>query len=166
MPDLLKAINRFAVPLMLTGIIQLLYNAADSAIVGRFAGSEYLAAVGSTTTVVFLLITLFNGISVGAGYLVAHRFGADDREGVSDAVHCAVFLAVLMGLCAGTFGFFVSGPVLRLVEVPEDVVDLFDEEVPLTGDNMMLYVVAAVASATGLVYLTVSGKKREEEMAE
>ena len=53
-----------------------------------------------------------------------------------------------------------------LVEVPEDVVDLFDEEVPLTGDNMMLYVVAAVASATGLVYLTVSGKKREEEMAE
>ena len=124
MPDLLKAINRFAVPLMLTGIIQLLYNAADSAIVGRFAGSEYLAAVGSTTTVVFLLITLFNGISVGAGYLVAHRFGADDREGVSDAVHCAVFLAVLMGLCAGTFGFFVSGSVLRLVEVPEDVLPL------------------------------------------
>lgn len=122
--DLFAAVNRFAVPLMLTGILQLLYNAADSAIVGRFAGSKYLAAVGSTTYVVFLLITLFNGISIGANYLVARCFGADDSKGIREAVHCAVFLAVIMGICAGAFGFFVSGPVLRLVEVPEDVLPL------------------------------------------
>lgn len=124
LPDLFGAVNLFAVPLMLTGILQLLYNAADSAIVGRFAGSEYLAAVGSTTHIVFLLITLFNGISIGANYLVARCFGADDTKGVSDAVHCAVFLAVIMGLCAGVFGFLMSEPILRLVETPEDVLPL------------------------------------------
>ena len=104
-----KQLMIFAFPIILTNLLQHLYTVADRVVVGNFAenGKTALAAVGSTTTVVFLLITLFNGISVGAGYLVAHRFGADDREGVSDAVHCAVFLAVLMGLCAGTFGFFV-----------------------------------------------------------
>ena len=122
--DLFLSVNRFAIPLMLTGILQLIYNAADSAIVGRYAGSEYLAAVGSTTHIVFLLITLFNGISIGANYLVARCYGADDESGISDAVHCAVFLSVILGLCAGVFGFFMSGPVLRLVETPEDVLPL------------------------------------------
>ena len=122
--DLFAAVNRFAVPLMLTGVLQLLYNAADSAIVGRFAGSEYLAAVGSTTHIVFLLITLFNGISIGANYVVARCFGADNSKGISDSVHCAAFLAMVLGLCAGAFGFFMSGTVLRLVETPADVLPL------------------------------------------
>lgn len=68
---LLASILRFSIPLMLTGILQLAYNTADSVIVGRFAGSNSLAAVGSTTSIVFLLVTLFNGVAVGANFLAA-----------------------------------------------------------------------------------------------
>ena len=77
--DIYRSINLFAVPLMLTGVLQLVYNAADSAIVGRWGGSSCLAAVGATTHIVFLLITMFNGVSIGANYLAARCFGADDK---------------------------------------------------------------------------------------
>ena len=73
---------------MLTGILQLAYNMADSIIVGRYAGHASLAAVGSTTSIIFLIITLFNGVSVGANYMAARDFGARDSEGLSRTVHC------------------------------------------------------------------------------
>lgn len=139
--DLFSVVNRFAVPLILTGILQLVYNAADSAVVGRWAGSSCLAAVGSTTHVVFLLITLFNGISIGANYLAARCFGADDSRGLSETVHCAVFLALVLGLGAGVLGFFLSTPLLRLVDTPEDVL-------PLSSLYMRIYFLGVPALVT------------------
>ena len=86
---LLPAILRFSIPLMLTGILQLAYNTADSIIVGRYAGHASLAAVGSTTSIIFLIITLFNGVSIGANYMAARDFGAKDAQGsVPDGTLC------------------------------------------------------------------------------
>lgn len=123
-PILLRSIVRFSIPLILTGILQLFYNTADSIVVGRYAGSASLAAVGSTTSLVFLIITLFNGVSIGANYLVAHYYGAGDKTAVSQTVHCAVILSVVLGLIAGAVGFFLSTPMLSLIHTTEDVLPL------------------------------------------
>ncbi|MCI8817899.1 MAG: MATE family efflux transporter [Oscillibacter sp.] len=117
-------IFRFSFPLMLTGILQLAYNAADSVVVGRYAGSVSLAAVGSTTSLVFLLVTMFNGVAVGANYLAANRYGAADEEGVGRAVQCAGVLSVLMGVIAGLVGLALSRPMLRVMHTAEDVLPL------------------------------------------
>ena len=93
---LLPAILRFSIPLMLTGILQLAYNTADSIIVGRYAGHASLAAVGSTTSIIFLIITLFNGVSIGANYMAARDFGAQDDKGLFRTVHCAALLSVML----------------------------------------------------------------------
>lgn len=121
---LLASILRFSIPLMLTGILQLAYNTADSVIVGRYAGSNSLAAVGSTTSIVFLLVTLFNGGAVGANFLAARDYGAGDEEALSKTVHCAALLSVILGVLAGVCGFFLSPPLLRLAGAPEEVLSL------------------------------------------
>lgn len=121
---LLASILRFSIPLMLTGILQLAYNTADSVIVGRYAGSNSLAAVGSTTSIVFLLVTLFNGVAVGANFLAARDYGAGDEEALSKTVHCAALLSVILGVLAGVCGFFLSPPLLRLAGAPEEVLSL------------------------------------------
>ena len=100
----LASILRFSIPLMLTGILQLAYNTADSVIVGRYAGSNSLAAVGSTTSIVFLLVTLFNGVAVGANFLAARDYGAGDEEALFKTVHCAALLSVILGVLAGVGG--------------------------------------------------------------
>ena len=86
---LFRPILRFSIPLMLTGLLQLAYNTADSVVVGRYAGSTSLAAVGATTSIIFLLVTLFNGVSIGTNYLTARYYGAGDQEAISQTVHCA-----------------------------------------------------------------------------
>jgi len=109
---------------MLTGILQLAYNMADSIIVGRYAGHASLAAVGSTTSIIFLIITLFNGVSVGANYMAARDFGARDSEGLSRTVHCAVLLSIILGLLACVCGLLLSPPLLHWADAPEDVLHL------------------------------------------
>lgn len=121
---LLPAILRFSIPLMLTGILQLAYNTADSIIVGRYAGHASLAAVGSTTSIIFLIITLFNGVSIGANYMAARDFGAQDDNGLFRTVHCAAFLSVILGLLACVCGLLLSTPLLRWADAPEDVLPL------------------------------------------
>ena len=121
---LLPAILRFSIPLMLTGILQLAYNTADSIIVGRYAGHASLAAVGSTTSIIFLIITLFNGVSIGANYMAARDFGAKDAQGLSRTVHCAALLSVILGLLACVCGLLLSTPLLRWADAPEDVLPL------------------------------------------
>ena len=121
---LLPAILRFSLPLMLTGILQLAYNMADSIIVGRYAGHASLAAVGSTTSIIFLIITLFNGVSVGANYMAARDFGARDSEGLSRTVHCAALLSIILGLLACVCGLLLSPPLLHWADAPEDVLHL------------------------------------------
>lgn len=121
---LLPAILRFSIPLMLTGILQLAYNTADSIIVGRYAGHASLAAVGSTTSIIFLIITLFNGVSIGANYMAARDFGAQDDKGLFRTVHCAALLSVILGLLACVCGLLLSTPLLRWADAPEDVLPL------------------------------------------
>ena len=91
----------FAGPLMLTGILQLLYNAADIVVVGNFAGAQALAAVGSTGSLINLLVNVFMGLSVGASVLVAHSFGAGDLKRVQDGVHTSITVALIAGLSSG-----------------------------------------------------------------
>lgn len=117
-------IIRFAVPLMLSGMLQLLYNAADVIVVGKFSGAASLAAVGSTGALVNLLINLFIGVSVGCNVLVARYYGARNEKAVSETVHCTMGASLLIGLAAGVIGLIFSTPLLRLMDSPEDVLPL------------------------------------------
>ena len=116
-PEILK----FSIPLMGTGILQLLYNAADSVIVGRFAGSVSLAAVGSTTSLVYLFISLFNGVSVGVNYLAARFYGAGDDQGLSETVHCSSLLGLTLGVLAGLIGILFAPQCLELMHTDPEV---------------------------------------------
>lgn len=112
----------FYFPLMLSGILQLLFNAADIAVVGRFAGNEALAAVGSTSSLTNLLVNLFIGLSVGANVLVARFYGAGQKEELKEMVQTAVATSVLGGILLVFVGFFVSQPALALMGTPDDVI--------------------------------------------
>lgn len=121
---LVGKIVRFSVPLMLSGMLQLLYNAADVIVVGKFSGAASLAAVGSTGALINLLVNLFIGVSVGCNVLVARYYGARRDKDVSQTVHCAMGASLLIGLIAGVIGLFLSTPLLRLMDSPEDVLPL------------------------------------------
>ncbi len=114
----------FAFPLMLSGILQLLFNAADIVVVGRFAGSQALAAVGSTGAVSNLIINAFIGLSIGANVLVARSVGAGQREEASQAVHTAILLSLLCGAALVVIGVALSRPLLELMGTPEDVIEM------------------------------------------
>ncbi|MBR3819887.1 MAG: MATE family efflux transporter [Clostridia bacterium] len=120
----LKKIMIFSVPLILTGILQLAYNTADVIVVGRFVGKEALAAVGSTGSLVNLFLNVFLGLSMGSGVMVARHIGARDDRRVSESVHTSMLLSVICGLLIGLIGFFFSGNMLKLMKVPDDVLDL------------------------------------------
>lgn len=120
---ILKKILVFSIPLMLSGILQLLFNAADIIVVGRFAGNQSLAAVGSTTSLINLLINIFIGLSVGVNVLVARYYGARLEEDVSTTVHTAVAISLLSGLFLVVLGIFTSRFWLELMGTPEDVID-------------------------------------------
>ncbi len=90
---LFRKIIVFAIPLVLSGILQLLFNAADVIVVGRFSGSEALAAVGSTSSLINLLVNLFMGISVGASVLVGRYYGAGNYQEASKSAHPAIYTA-------------------------------------------------------------------------
>lgn len=120
----LKKIFIFALPLMATGLLQLLYNSADTAIVGKFAGSEALAAVGSTGSLINLIINVFIGLSMGSGVMVARHIGAGDEKRVSKCVHTAMLLGFVSGIIVAVIGFFMSGTFLRLMKVEDDVLEL------------------------------------------
>ena len=121
---LLPKLMMFSLPLALTGILQLLFNAADVIVVGKFAGSTSLAAVGATSALINLLTGAFIGISVGVNILVARYIGCRDDAGVSRAVHSAVTLSLLLGVVTFLLGFFLSTPMLELMGTPDDVLRL------------------------------------------
>lgn len=122
--SLFKSIVLFAVPLMLSGILQLFFNAADVVVVGKFAGDESLAAVGATTTLINLLTNLFIGLSVGANVLVANYFGARQTKDVHETVHTSMTISVFCGVFLTVIGFFAAPLLLDLMQTPEDVIDL------------------------------------------
>lgn len=120
---LLGKIMIFYIPLMLSGILQLLFNAADIVVVGRFAGNEALAAVGSTSSLTNLIVNLFIGLSVGANVLVARFYGAKQDEELKETVQTAIGTAVAGGVILIFLGFFLSKPALGWMGTPEDVIN-------------------------------------------
>ena len=120
---LLPNILRYAFPLMLSGILQLMFNAADVIVVGRFAGSQALAAVGSTGSLINLLINLFVGVSIGTNVLVARYYGARDWDGIQETINTSIITAAVGGVALVFIGFFVSRPLLELMGTPADVID-------------------------------------------
>ena len=114
----------FSFPLMLTSILQLMFNAVDIIVVGRFSGSQSLAAVGSTTALINIFTNLFIGISLGANVLAARYYAAGRDKEMSEAVHTAIFLALISGLIMAVVGVGASQFALTLMGTPDDVIDL------------------------------------------
>lgn len=114
----------FSFPLMLTSILQLMFNAVDIIVVGRFSGSQPLAAVGSTTALINIFTNLFIGISLGANVLAARYYAAGRDKEMSEAVHTAIFLALISGLIMAVVGVGASRFALTLMGTPDDVIDL------------------------------------------
>lgn len=121
---LLTNIIIFSIPLMLTGILQLLFNACDMVVVGKFAGSEALAAVGSTSSLTNLLVNTFLGLSVGANVLTAHSLGAKEYQQTKVIVHTAITMSIVCGVILAVLGFSVCRWCLEAMGSPEDVIDL------------------------------------------
>lgn len=119
---MIKPLLLFALPLMLSGMLQLFYNAADIIVVGRFAGKESLAAVGATSSLINLLTNAFLGLSVGANVLISKGFGINDKSLIERTVHTAVALSLLGGVIFGVIGFVFAEPILELMDTPEDVI--------------------------------------------
>ena len=119
--SLLPKILLFSIPLMMSSILQLLFNAADMVVVGRFAGSSALAAVGANASLINLLTNLFIGFSVGANVLVAMFYGAKKEKEISETVHSAIVLSLLCGLGLMVFGMVVAPQILELMGTPHDV---------------------------------------------
>ena len=102
----------FTIPLMFSGILQLLFNAADTIVVGRYAGSQALAAVGSTTSLINLLVNMFMGLSVGANILISRYYGAKKEEDIRETVHTSITVAVLAGIVLAVLGNVFAKPLL------------------------------------------------------
>ena len=117
-------ILRFALPLAATSILQQLFNAADIAVVGQFAGDKALAAVGANTFVINLLINLFVGISVGVNVVVANSIGAHSYRSVTRSVHTSVIVSFVSGILLSFIGIFFARPILTAVSTPLDILDM------------------------------------------
>ena len=135
---LLPKLILFSVPVVLSGVLQLLFNAADVIVVGRFTGKEALAAVGSTSSLINLLINLFLGISVGANVLVGQYIGAKDRENCQKTVHTGIMFAFFGGLFVEIFGFLAAGTLLTMMATPANVL-------PLSTTYMQIYFIGLPA---------------------
>lgn len=119
-----KKIVLFAIPIMLSNLLQQLYNACDSAVVGNFAGSEALAAVGSTGALINLLVGFFLGISTGTGVIFSRYFGADDEKKLLDVMNAAVMLSIICGIFIMIIGLIWTTDLLKIMHCPEDIINL------------------------------------------
>ena len=156
----------FALPLMLSGILQLLFNAVDIIVVGRFSGSQSLAAVGSTSSLINMLTNLFIGISLGANVLAARFYAAGKHKEMSETVHTAIATAFVSGVIMIFVGILLSRPALELMDTPSDVIELSTLYIRiyfLGMPSFMLYNYgAAILRAVGdtkrpLIFLVISG---------
>ena len=120
---LLSKILLFSLPLILSGVLQLLFNATDIVVVGKFAGSNAMAAVGSTTSLFNLLVNSFIGISVGANVLVARHYGERDYDGVQQTIQTALLTGLIGGAILIVLGVVLARPMLTLMATPDEVID-------------------------------------------
>lgn len=119
--SIVRQILLFSLPLMLGNIFQMLYNTVDSIVVGNFVGKEALAAVGSTTMIVNMLVFFFNGFATGAGVIIAQHFGARDMERLHDAIETTMAFAFVLCALFTAIGLACVRPMLRLMSTPDDV---------------------------------------------
>lgn len=164
--SLTKNILLFALPVMATGMLQMLFNTADLAVVGHFDGNSALAAVGSTTAMIHLIVNLLMGLSVGASVVVAQAYGARDDATLSRSVHTAISVSLVAGLIVSIVGFFLGGEILTLMGTAPEVLDdatLYVKIYFLGAPVSMLYNFgAAILRGVGntkmpLIFLSVSG---------
>jgi len=113
----------FSVPLMLTSVLQLLFNAADIVVVGRYAGSTALAAVGCTGALINLIVNVLMGMSIGTSVLVARYYGANRPQDVSETVHTSIAISFFGGIVFGLVGMLICRTMLQVMSTPEDVID-------------------------------------------
>ena len=114
----------FSVPLIFSSILQLLFNAADIVVVGRFAGDNSLAAVGSTGSLINLLVNLFMGLSIGTNVLAANYFGQKNKNKLQEAVHTSMLISVISGIILTIIGVIFTTPILEFMQTPEEVLKL------------------------------------------
>ena len=163
---LMDKLISFSLPLMLSGILQLLFNAVDIIVVGRFTGSQALAAVGSTTALINIFTNLFIGISLGANVLAARFYASGNEKEMSETVHTSITLALISGLVMALAGVLLARFALNLMGTPNDVIDqsvLYMRIYFLGMPFFMLYNYgAAILRAVGdtkrpLFFLVISG---------
>lgn len=163
---LMDKLISFSLPLMLSGILQLLFNAVDIIVVGKFTGSQALAAVGSTTALINIFTNLFIGISLGANVLAARFYASGKEKEMSETVHTSITLALISGLVMALAGVLLARFALNLMGTPNDVIDqsvLYMRIYFLGMPFFMLYNYgAAILRAVGdtkrpLFFLVISG---------
>lgn len=163
---LLKKCMLYSLPIALTGLLQLLFNAADLIVVGQFCGNNSVAAVGATGALTGLLVNLFIGMSVGVGVSCTHALGAKNDEVLHKTIHTAVPTALISGLFIGVIGFVFSPGLLELMDTPEEVLGLSSLYMRIYFVGMPFTLLCnfgiAILRAAGdnrspLIYLTLSG---------
>lgn len=156
----------FALPLMVSSILQLLFNAVDIIVVGRFTGSQALAAVGSTTALINMFVNLFIGVSLGANVLSARFYAAGKEREMSETVHTAMTFALISGIVMVFVGLFCTRGALELMDTPADVIDQAALYMKIYFCSMPFFMLynygAAVLRAVGdtkrpLLFLIISG---------
>ena len=156
----------FALPLMLSGILQLMFNAVDLVVVGHFSGQEALAAVGSTTALIAVFTNLFIGISLGANVLAARFYAAGREKEMSETVHTSIMLALISGVAMAIVGAIFAKETLQLMDTPDNVIDLSTLYMRIYFMGMPFFMLynygAAILRAVGdtkrpLLFLIVSG---------
>lgn len=163
---LFKKIVAFTVPLILSSLLQLLFNAADMIVAGRFAGKSALAAIGSTSSLINLLVNVFLGLSTGGNVLVARYFGSRQDKDVHETVHTSITLSIISGIALAFIGIIFAPKILILMNTPEEILPLATLYIRIYFAGMpmsMLYNFgAAILRAIGdtkrpLKYLTIAG---------
>ena len=156
----------FAAPLMLSGILQLMFNAVDIIVIGRFSGSQSLAAVGSTTALINMFTNLFIGISLGANVLAARFYASGKEKEMSETVHTAITLALISGIIMAGVGLLLAKLALELMGTPSDVIELSTLYMRIYFCGMPFFMLynygAAILRAVGdtkrpLIFLIISG---------
>ena len=162
----LRGVIRYTIPIILTSVLQLLFNAADLVVVGRFCGSISVAAVGATGAITNLIVNLFIGLSVGAGVTVAHAIGSREEEAIHRAVHTAMPVALVSGGVLTVVGITLAGKLLSLMGTPENVLPLSTMYMQIYFGgitfNMVYNFCASILRAAGdtkspLIYLSLAG---------
>ena len=163
---ILPKLLRLSVPLMLSSVLQLLFNAADLIVVGNFGSDNSLSAVGSTTALVNLMTNLFLGLSTGANVLASHYMGAGDDKRVSLTVHTSIFLSIVSGLILTAVGCIFADDLLTLMQTPPAVLELSATYLRIYFAGMVAMLIynfgSSLLRAKGdtkrpLYYLTLSG---------